>query len=436
MATREATRSAVDIDVGFGFGVHGGIEQAALGICAGLSRMGSPVDYRVLTLDGQTEHFADIAPTLEIDTYAEPPALPKGGTENWLARSDLIRGLVHAVTAPSRPVVRRMPHKSEASSSPPDIVHFTSPWAYLPRSGTGVSYTLPDLQHVDLPHMFTRRERAQRDTTFEFFCDRAQLITTPGRATSVRIAERYGVPEDRLAVVPLGPSLAWTPTPSPDACRRFVDTYGIASDFFLFPAQTWPHKNHIRLFHALARCRRRGLPITVVCTGRLNDSYPQIADAIDRLQLQNSVVFTGYLPVEQVAVPWFLAAGVVFPTLYEGWGMPVSEALTLDLPICTSNVPAVTDREPTDLVTVVDPYDVDSLESGLERTAAHAKRLRHSLRSSRNQRFDDARIRATAAWLEAASSLDARFRVLLGHDLDSLAQRAADRSYPAWSQDT
>ena len=116
--------------------------------------------------------------------------------------------------------------------------------------------------------------------------------------------------------------------------------YALPESFLLYPAMAFPHKNHRRLFEALAILRdRHGVAMPLICTGRPYESHTPILEAaIDRLGLAGQVRMLGTLAQDDLVALFGAAWALVFPSLFEGIGMPVLEALQYDLPVICSNV--------------------------------------------------------------------------------------------------
>jgi glycosyltransferase involved in cell wall biosynthesis len=101
----------------------------------------------------------------------------------------------------------------------------------------------------------------------------------------------------------------------------------------LFPAQTWPHKNHLALLQSLAVLRREGLRVPLVCTGHANRHAASIRREARRLKVADDLVLLGFVPADDLRALYRLATLLVFPSLFEGGGFPIIEAFTEGLPV-------------------------------------------------------------------------------------------------------
>src|SRR5439155_3517680 len=116
---------------------------------------------------------------------------------------------------------------------------------------------------------------------------------------------------------------------------------GLPDRYIVYPAQTWPHKNHLRLIEALADLRQRGTTIPLVSTGRATEHMGAIRRRVDELGLGSQVRFLGYLAPAEFDAVLARATALVFPSLFEGWGLPVVEAFALGIPVACSNAAAL-----------------------------------------------------------------------------------------------
>ena len=117
-----------------------------------------------------------------------------------------------------------------------------------------------------------------------------------------------------------------------------------AGEFAFFPAQTFPHKNHEALLVALALLRdRSGLRIPIVCSGALSPHYRKVQRMVTRLRLADQVAFLGQISPAGVSALYGSCRLVIFPTLFEGWGLPATEAQASGAPLVCSRIRPLTD---------------------------------------------------------------------------------------------
>ncbi len=121
--------------------------------------------------------------------------------------------------------------------------------------------------------------------------------------------------------------------------RFSTDSAWTAQQYLLYPANFWKHKNHEMLLTAFGMARAQGLPeyVKLVCTGAPGERRDWLMRATAGLGLDSCVVFPGYLPDLELSALLANARGVIFPSLYEGFGLPVVEAMAAGIPVACSN---------------------------------------------------------------------------------------------------
>jgi glycosyltransferase involved in cell wall biosynthesis len=210
--------------------------------------------------------------------------------------------------------------------------------------------------------------------------------------------------------VPRGPAET-RPLPSPEEVARVRQALGLPDRFALFPAMTFPHKNHLRLFEALAILRdRHGLTLSLVCTGRPYESHsPLLEEAIERLGLAGQVRTLGPVPTDDLIALYGAAWALVFPSLFEGIGMPVLEALQYGLPVISSNA-ACLPEVAGDAALYFDPTSVEAIVAAIRTAHERPESL------ERNRQAAPATL-ARFCWDRAARTYVACYRAAAGAQL-------------------
>lgn len=294
-----------------------------------------------------------------------------------------------------------------------DVVHF--PYAVHFQTSIPFVYEPLDLQHRHLPELFSAGERAWRDQVYRQGCERARLIVTGTRFTKDDIVRQYGIEPRKIAVIPIRSALPPTP-PTADAVARVRRAYDLPERFLLYPAMAFPHKNHLRLFEALAILRdRHDLRFDLVCTGRQYESHsPILAEAVERLGLGGQVRMLGSVPTDDLVALYGAAWALVFPTLFEGIGMPVLEALQYGLPVISSRA-ACLPEVAGDAALYFDPTSTETIVSVLLTAHQQPELL------ERNRRAAPA-VLARFCWPRAARTYLACYRAAAGARLDDEQQ--------------
>ena len=160
---------------------------------------------------------------------------------------------------------------------------------------------------------------------------------------------------------------------------RVRERYQLSDEFVLYAGNVKPHKNLERLIEAFDMVRKRGLDrLKLVLIGDEISKYAALRRAVHQHQLHKYVRFLGYLPEETLAVMYRLAGVFVFPSLYEGFGLPPLEAMASGTPVVTSNVSSLPEVAGGAAV-LVDPYSPQAIADGIHRVLTD-EALRRSLR--------------------------------------------------------
>jgi glycosyltransferase involved in cell wall biosynthesis len=210
---------------------------------------------------------------------------------------------------------------------------------------------------------------------------RADAIITVSESAKRDIVRLYGSQAERIHVVHEAAAPAFQPIRDPAVLERVRRRYDLAERFILYVGTIEPRKNLPKLIEGFASRRKSGqLPHQLVCAGPYGWLSRDIEDLIDRLQIEDAVRFTGYVPFDDLATLYSLAEMFVFPSLYEGFGLPVIEAMACGTPVVTSNGTSLPEVV-ADSAVLVDPEDVDSIAAGIQQMLSNPG-LRERLRRS------------------------------------------------------
>jgi glycosyltransferase involved in cell wall biosynthesis len=233
-----------------------------------------------------------------------------------------------------------------------DVVHypFTVP---VPALDVPSVVTLHDLQHIDLPGMFSRSTRAFRRVAYDRAARRARVVIVPSAFVRDRAVGALGLDPARVCVVPHGVDHAVF-------CPADVQR----ESFILYPARVWPHKNHARLIAALSILRRDRPDLELVLTGGGTEALAGTAGVSAR----------GAVSQAELVDLYRRAACVVFPSLYEGFGAPPLEAMACGTPVAASNVASLPEVC-GDAAVLFDPHDVAAIAGGIREALARSNAL-------------------------------------------------------------
>jgi glycosyltransferase involved in cell wall biosynthesis len=272
-----------------------------------------------------------------------PPAAPdaaEGLPSELASEYRLARTVPQRLAAMALAATRPEPLRKRLADA--QVVHYplTLRLPTVPRTPTVVS--LHDLQHLDMPRLFSRAERAFRRAAWHRAARGADRVITISGFVRDRAVELLGLDPDKIRVVHLGIDHAAF---HPDDTER--------EPFLLYPARDWPHKNHDTLFAAFAVVRAERPDLRLVLTGGGGDRA-----------LPEGVESLGHISYSELPNLMRRASALVFPSLYEGFGLPPLEAMACGCPVACSNaasLPEVVDEA----ARLFDPDDPQAIAAAI-----------------------------------------------------------------------
>jgi len=217
-----------------------------------------------------------------------------------------------------------------------DVVHFPTTTAYLTKLPT--IYQPHDLQHLHFPQFFSKGGSAVRARETRAFCESAAYVCVHAEWTRQDVISQYRLAAEKVVVIPWGSVFDAYKEPSPDEIRIAIEKFDLPGHFFFYPAVTWPHKNHEVIFRALEilKSRHRVTP-HVFFTGSLTNRREYLDKLATQLGVSEQLHFLGFVtPVELQAI-FKSATAMIFPSRFEGFGLPILEAFHSRLPVLSSN---------------------------------------------------------------------------------------------------
>ena len=196
---------------------------------------------------------------------------------------------------------------------------------------------------------------------------RATRVMTVSETSKRDIIELFGTAPEKIDVIYNSYDERFGDKPRDEDVSRVRERYQLEDDFILYAGNVKPHKNLERLIEAFHIVRKRGLDrVKLVMIGDDISKYASLRRAVHRHQLHKHVRFLGYLPEGTLAAMYRLAGVFVFPSLYEGFGLPPLEAMASGTPVVTSNVSSLPEVA-GDAALLVDPYDPEAIADGIYR---------------------------------------------------------------------
>src|SRR5438445_10820764 len=191
--------------------------------------------------------------------------------------------------------------------------------------------------------------------------------------------ELYGVPAERIAVVYNAVSSEFYPVSDPAMMVAVKTRYGLRRDtFILSGGGSEPRKNIAGLVESFGRATRLRETMNLVVVGGMDRGAEPILEAVRRARLEEAVIFPGHVPLEDLRVLYSACSLFVFPSLYEGFGMPVLEAMACGAPVVSSNASSLPEVV-GDAALLVDPRNPEAWAQAMTRVFEDAN-LRDDLR--------------------------------------------------------
>jgi glycosyltransferase involved in cell wall biosynthesis len=251
----------------------------------------------------------------------------------------------------------------------------------------------------------------------DFAARRANAVITVSQSAKRDIVRLYGLAPERVHVVHEAAAPSFRPMHEVSALDRVRRRYGLADRFILYVGTIEPRKNLPKLIEGFARRRKVGdLPHQLVCAGPYGWLSRDIQVHIERLQIEDAIRFTGYVPFDDLPALYNLAEMFVFPSLYEGFGLPVVEAMACGVPVITGQVSALAEVA-NGSVHQVDRLDADALGDAMV-DLARSRERRDDLASRGLQRARD------FSWQRAARETLEIYRATVGHAAGAVNPRA------------
>ncbi len=232
----------------------------------------------------------------------------------------------------------------------------TAPF-YCPTKSILVLY---DLQHVNQPQNFPRSYLLFLKSIIYASAKSADAILTISNHVKNDIVSFYHIRPERIEVTHLGVDRELFDVNRRPLTPAIRQKYGLPDRYLLYGAASLPHKNHPRLFAALQRAKKQIPELKLVLTGARDKGEDVLTREIRRMGLQNDVVLLGWIPFEDVPPIYAGCEAFVFPTLHEGFGLPIIEAMACGVPVLCSRIEPLIEVA-GDAAIFFDPLDPESI---------------------------------------------------------------------------
>ena len=244
------------------------------------------------------------------------------------------------------------------------LAHYTNAVAPM-RSRTPFVLTILDLSILRRPGDHPIRRLALAPFIVAA-ARRARFVVVPSRSTALEVSRLLHIPGERLVTIPLAARALAAVDEDPDRAARLLASLGIDRGRFILSLGTIePRKNHVRLLAAFERLGWRDPGLRLVLAGGAGWRSGPFRRALSASRMRDRVVVAGHLPDADIAVLLRTCAVMAYPSLYEGYGLPVIEAMAAGAPVVTSTISSLPEAAGGAAV-LVDPHDVGSIAAGIE----------------------------------------------------------------------
>jgi glycosyltransferase involved in cell wall biosynthesis len=265
-------------------------------------------------------------------------------------------------------------------------------------SGLPFAMVVPDLQHrlnPQFPEVSEGGEAARREYVFRNGIREARSVLVDsytGKEDVLTFYGGFGLDPQRIDVLPFLTPPYLPSQMSKDEIVRVRDRYRLPEAYIFYPAQLWPHKNHLRLIEALGVLHRQGVEIPLVLCGShegelRNQTFDVAMRRAQEVGVADLVRYVGYVPDSDMAGLYAGATALVFPTFFGPTNIPVLEAWQLGCPVITSDIRGIREQV-GDAGLLVDPESVDAIAEGIRHVWTNPG-LRRTLAGSGHDKLEE-----------------------------------------------
>lgn len=263
----------------------------------------------------------------------------------------------------------------------PNILNNTDIELYhVPQNGVGLSenikckkvITLHDIIPLRMPETVSDRYLRIFNNELPKILKSCDGIITVSNFSKNDIAKEFNFPLENIYVTPLAAEDIYKPMSKCKSKDLIIKKYGIQEDFILYVGGFSPRKNILGLIEAYSNLSAKlRETFKLVITGRKGPSYDKYKNRAEELHVSNNVIFTDFIPAEDMPLFYNATEVLVYPSFYEGFGLPPIEAMACGTPVIASNVTSLPEVC-YESALFIDPNDIDSLSYDIERVLSNS----------------------------------------------------------------
>jgi len=284
-------------------------------------------------------------------------------------RVSVIKTPLSATSAFKRTIIGEYYWSRQVGREKLDLFHTS--YYPVPRLKVPIVLTVNDVRFLHLPETYTRSRLMFLRQFVPYSLRRATRIITISGNTKDDLVRYFGISEGKVDVVYIPVDHGFGQVRDLKKLESVREKYGLPERYILYVGHLEPRKNLRRLIQAFSQLQIH-VSYHLVILGKASFGFEEIFRQANQSDCASKVVFTGYVEDSDMAAVYTLADLLVFPSLHEGFGIPVLEAMACGTPVVTSNVSALPEIA-GDAAVLVDPYDVSAIAMGISNVLSNSQ---------------------------------------------------------------
>jgi len=237
--------------------------------------------------------------------------------------------------------------------------------------------TIHDLCFLHFPETFSKFEAWRLKTLIPLTARKSSKIITGSHYSKSDIIRTYRVDPEKIEVIPYGVSSNFKPEKNPIRIRQILDKYNISRPYILSVGRLNPRKNLVSLARAYSILKEReSIPHKLVIVGKKDYDTKEIIQSIEEMEHANNVIITGFVPDDDLPYLYYGAEVFVYPSLFEGVGLPVLEAMKSGVPVVASNTSSLIEIV-GDAGIIINPLSSEEMAQAISRLIKSQNLRRH-----------------------------------------------------------
>jgi glycosyltransferase involved in cell wall biosynthesis len=333
----------------------GGVNSYVLGLLEGFARVENGCRFRLFVADGNKHLFEKFRPHVRFDVVVIHDPLLR--VRSGISRATLLSRSNGFYRVANDFVFRHIRGLMEEGS---DVLYTPTPVLRYFDSRRPTVLTMHDIQHLHHPEFFDWARLLSRRITYGLSAHHAKYFQASSEFIRSDLLTHFPwLSTEQVEVIPPGVRIEQFAAPA--VASRVLERFGLPERFLFFPAQLWPHKNHLTLLKALKQIEiQQGLKIPLVLTGDRFAAAPKIFGFVAE-QSMNYVHYLGKVALQDMVALYQNAAFMITPTLHEASSFPILESAAAGTPVIASKLPPFEELGQVLKLNLFNPLDVEEL---------------------------------------------------------------------------